>query len=87
MGPIVIYSAKDYIRARIEEHFSTFSLETDTYGRLKGLVAVGASENGSDGTIRAASASLHSSVKLDVNFIDPVIHRSISLLILLCSNS
>jgi len=43
---------------------------TDTYGKLKGLVAKGASENGSDGTIRAASASLDS-VKFEVDFRDP----------------
>ncbi|HWX14010.1 MAG TPA: hypothetical protein VNY06_03970 [Methylocella sp.] len=53
--------------------------ETDTYGRLKGLVAVGASENGSDGTIRAASASLDSSVKLEVNFIDPA-HPQVNII-------
>ena len=33
---------------------------TETYGRLKGLVASGANEDGSDGTIRASSASLNS---------------------------
>jgi hypothetical protein len=43
---------------------------TDTYGMLKGLVAQGASENGSDGTIRAASASLNS-IKIEANFLNP----------------
>src|SRR5262249_30970942 len=33
---------------------------SDTYGDLKGFVAKGANENGSDGTIRAAAASLNS---------------------------
>jgi hypothetical protein len=41
-----------------------------TYGRLKGLVAKGANENGSDGTIRAAAASLNS-IKIQANFTEP----------------
>jgi len=40
---------------------------TETYSKLKGLVAKGASEPGSDGTIRAASASLDS-IKLEINY-------------------
>ena len=43
---------------------------TDTYGHLKGFVAKGANENGSDGTIRAAAASLNS-IKVDLNFTRP----------------
>jgi pimeloyl-ACP methyl ester carboxylesterase len=43
---------------------------TDTYGRLKGLVAKGANENGSDGTIRAAAAALNT-IKLNIDFRDP----------------
>jgi len=43
---------------------------TDTYGELKGLVAKGATENGSDGTVRASSASLNS-IKFEVDFRDP----------------
>jgi len=39
---------------------------SDTYGHLKGLVAKGANENGSDGTIRAAAASLNS-IKIQVD--------------------
>ena len=33
---------------------------TDTFGKLKGLVASGANEDGSDGTVRASAASLNS---------------------------
>lgn len=40
---------------------------TATYGELQGFVARGANEDGSDGTIRASSASLES-VKLNVNY-------------------
>lgn len=40
---------------------------TKTYEKLKGLVAPGATEMGSDGTVRAAAASL-SSVKLKADF-------------------
>ena len=43
---------------------------TDTYGHLKGLVAKGANENGSDGTIRAAAASLNS-IKIEANYTEP----------------
>ena len=43
---------------------------TDTYGHLKGFVAKGANENGSDGTIRAAAASLNS-IKLKLDYTDP----------------
>jgi hypothetical protein len=43
---------------------------TDTYGHLKGFVAKGANENGSDGTIRAAAASLNS-IKVNLNYTDP----------------
>ncbi len=43
---------------------------TDTYGHLKGLVAKGANENGSDGTIRAAAASLNS-IKIQVDYTRP----------------
>ena len=43
---------------------------TDTYGHLKGFVAKGANENGSDGTIRAAAASLNS-IKVKLNYTDP----------------
>lgn len=39
---------------------------TATYGELKGFVAPGANEDGSDGTVRAASASLNS-IKIVVN--------------------
>ncbi len=40
---------------------------TETYGELKGFVANGANEDGSDGTVRASSASLDS-VKLNVDY-------------------
>lgn len=40
---------------------------SDTYGQLKGLVAKGANENGSDGTVRAAAASLNS-IKINANY-------------------
>lgn len=40
---------------------------TGTYGDLKGLVAVGANEDGSDGTIRASSASMDS-VKITASY-------------------
>lgn len=40
---------------------------TETYGELKGFVAHGANEDGSDGTVRASSASLES-VKLNVDY-------------------
>ena len=43
---------------------------TDTYVELKGLVTKGATENGSDGTVRASSASLNS-IKFEVDFRDP----------------
>jgi lipase (class 2) len=43
---------------------------TATYGELKGFVAKGANENGSDGTVRAAAASLDS-IKLNADFVDP----------------
>jgi len=43
---------------------------SDTYGHLKGLVAKGANENGSDGTIRAAAASLNS-IKIQVDYTHP----------------
>jgi pimeloyl-ACP methyl ester carboxylesterase len=43
---------------------------SETYGHLKGLVAKGANENGSDGTIRAAAASLNS-IKIDLNYTNP----------------
>jgi len=43
---------------------------TETYGALKGLVATGANEPGSDGTVRAAAASLDS-IKLEINFSEP----------------
>jgi hypothetical protein len=43
---------------------------TDTYGHLKGFVAKGANENGSDGTIRAAAASLNS-IKIHVDYTRP----------------
>ena len=43
---------------------------SDTYGHLKGLVAKGANENGSDGTIRAAAASLNS-IKVMADYTQP----------------
>ena len=43
---------------------------SDTYGHLKGLVAKGANENGSDGTIRAAAASLNS-IRIQVDYTQP----------------
>ena len=43
---------------------------SETYGELKGLVAKGANENGSDGTIRAAAASLNS-IKIDLDYTNP----------------
>ena|SRR2546425_5485171 len=43
---------------------------TSTYGELKGLVAQGANEDGSDGTIRASAASLNS-IKLTVDYRQP----------------
>jgi len=43
---------------------------SDTYGHLRGLVAKGANENGSDGTIRAAAASLNS-IKIRANYTEP----------------
>jgi len=43
---------------------------SDTYGHLKGLVAKGANENGSDGTIRAAAASLNS-IKIEADYTQP----------------
>jgi hypothetical protein len=43
---------------------------SDTYGQLKGLVAKGANENGSDGTVRAAAASLNS-IKINANYTRP----------------
>lgn len=43
---------------------------TRTYGELKGLVARGANEDGSDGTIRASAASLNS-IKLMVDYRQP----------------
>ena len=45
---------------------------TATYGHLKGFVARGANEDGSDGTIRAAAAALDS-IKLDVDLTDPML--------------
>jgi pimeloyl-ACP methyl ester carboxylesterase len=43
---------------------------SDTYGQLKGLVAKGANENGSDGTVRAAAASMNS-IKINANYTQP----------------
>jgi pimeloyl-ACP methyl ester carboxylesterase len=43
---------------------------TDMYGELKGLVAPGANEDGSDGTIRASAASLNS-IMINVDYVDP----------------
>ncbi len=43
---------------------------TRTYGELKGLVARGANENGSDGTVRASAASLNS-IKLVADYRQP----------------
>ena len=43
---------------------------THTYGELKGLVARGANEDGSDGTVRAAAASLNS-VRLQLDYTQP----------------
>jgi hypothetical protein len=43
---------------------------SDTYGHLKGLVAKGANENGSDGTIQAAAAALNS-IKINVDYTQP----------------
>jgi pimeloyl-ACP methyl ester carboxylesterase len=43
---------------------------SDTYGHLKGLVAKGANENGSDGTVRAAAASLNS-IKINADYRQP----------------
>lgn len=48
---------------------------TSTYGHLKGLVAKGANEDGSDGTVRAAAASLNS-ILLRANFLDPTDPRT-----------
>jgi pimeloyl-ACP methyl ester carboxylesterase len=42
---------------------------TKTYSQLKGLVAPGATEDGSDGTIRAASAAM-SSIRIRADFTD-----------------
>ena len=42
---------------------------TDTYGDLKGFVAPGANENGSDGTVRASAASLNS-IKISADYED-----------------
>ncbi|MBI3797906.1 MAG: hypothetical protein HY268_13180, partial [Deltaproteobacteria bacterium] len=52
---------------------------TNTYGELKGFVAKGANEDGSDGTIRASSAALNS-IKLEIDYTQPtdpqiVVHR------------
>ena len=44
---------------------------TATYGELKGLVAKGANEDGSDGTIRASAAALNS-IKLNLDLKDPM---------------
>jgi hypothetical protein len=43
---------------------------TSTYGALKGLVAPGANEDGSDGTIRASAASLNS-IKIQLDCRNP----------------
>lgn len=43
---------------------------TATYGALKGLVAPGANEDGSDGTVRASAASLNS-IRVAVDCTDP----------------
>ncbi len=43
---------------------------TTTYGHLKGFVATGAAEDGSDGTIRAAAAALDS-VRFRVDYTEP----------------
>ena len=43
---------------------------SDTYGHLKGLVAKGANENGSDGTVRAAAASMNS-IRINANYTRP----------------
>src|SRR5215470_15133817 len=43
---------------------------TNTYGHLKGFVAKGAAEDGSDGTIRAAAAALDS-VRFRVDYAVP----------------
>ncbi|HXZ12064.1 MAG TPA: hypothetical protein VEG64_06705 [Candidatus Sulfotelmatobacter sp.] len=43
---------------------------TRTYGELKGLVAPGANEDGSDGTVRASAASLNS-IKIDFDCSNP----------------
>lgn len=43
---------------------------TNTYGDLKGFVAEGANEDGSDGTIRAAAASLNT-IKIVANYRNP----------------
>jgi hypothetical protein len=48
---------------------------SETYGHLKGLVAKGANENGSDGTIRAAAASLNS-IRINANYTEPAKPRA-----------
>lgn len=48
---------------------------TSTYGKLKGLVAPGANEDGSDGTVRASAASLNS-VRIDFDCSDPADPRA-----------
>ena len=51
---------------------------TETYGTLKGLVATGANEAGSDGTVRAAAASLDS-IKLEIDYSEPTKPHIIAL--------
>lgn len=51
---------------------------TDTFGALKGLVAAGANEDGSDGTVRAGAASLNS-ILIRSEFLTDPMHSTTSV--------
>ncbi|SRR5579871_1876679 len=53
---------------------------TDTFGALKGFVASGANENGSDGTVRASAASLNS-ILIQSQFVSDPAHSTTSVVI------
>ena len=66
-----LFSAKKFYRGSKGHGPFVFVFSgTGTYGDLKGFVAPGANEDGSDGTVRAAAASLNS-IKIAIDYSDP----------------
>jgi hypothetical protein len=66
-----LFGQQSYYPAVVDKGPFVFILSgTATYGDLKGFVARGANEDGSDGTVRASSASLDS-IKLKLDYQQP----------------